>query len=201
MSLGGAALGQACNPQGMGALLLGKDEFCQMPYTAEVIAAPLDVPCVQLQKEASPRRGGGLVCDPSESSRRPFVPQGNLRVPRSMGSRSYSDSDTIQFDERSLSKLKESDRCSGTENLFLESLSLDSPDEPEEHRSRQLEREKFLTGLTEVWALLHFIMLSCCLFCQNQYCFPAGGSEILCHGTAYSFPVVNLLWTSFHSFL
>uniref|UniRef100_A0A8C3MH88 Microtubule crosslinking factor 1 n=1 Tax=Geospiza parvula TaxID=87175 RepID=A0A8C3MH88_GEOPR len=103
----------------------------------------------QLQKEASPRRGGGLVCDPSESSRRPFAPQGNLRVPRSMGSRSYSDSDTIQFDERSLSKLKESDRCSGTENLFLESLSLDSPDEPEEHRSRQLEREKFLTGLTE----------------------------------------------------
>ncbi|XP_066417824.1 microtubule cross-linking factor 1 isoform X2 [Molothrus aeneus] len=103
----------------------------------------------QLQKEASPRRGGGLVCDPSESSRRPFVPQGNFRVPRSMGSRSYSDSDTIQFDERSLSKLKESDRCSGTENLFLESLSLDSPDEPEEHRSRQLEREKFLTGLTE----------------------------------------------------
>ncbi|KAF2985262.1 hypothetical protein EK904_007577 [Melospiza melodia maxima] len=103
----------------------------------------------QLQKEASPRRGAGLACDASESSRRPFAPQGNLRVPRPMGSRSYSDSDTIQFDERSLSKLKESDRCSGTENLFLESLSLDSPDEPEEHRSRQLEREKFLTGLTE----------------------------------------------------
>ncbi|XP_054141319.1 microtubule cross-linking factor 1 isoform X3 [Melozone crissalis] len=103
----------------------------------------------QLQKEASPRRGAGLACDASESSRRPFAPQGNLRVPRSMGSRSYSDSDTIQFDERSLSKLKESDRCSGTENLFLESLSLDSPDEPEEHRSRQLERERFLTGLTE----------------------------------------------------
>ncbi|XP_041255371.1 microtubule cross-linking factor 1 isoform X5 [Onychostruthus taczanowskii] len=103
----------------------------------------------QLQKEASPRRGGGLMCDQSESSRRPFTPQGNLRVPRSMGSRSYSDSDTIQFDERSLSKLKESDRCSATENLFLESLSLDSPDEPDEHRSRQLEREKFLTGLTE----------------------------------------------------
>ncbi|NXR61695.1 MTCL1 factor, partial [Rhadina sibilatrix] len=103
----------------------------------------------QLQKEASPRRGGGLMCDQNEGSRRPFGPQGNLRVPRSMGSRSYSDSDTIQFDERSLSKLKESDRCSATENLFLESLSLDSPDEPDEHRSRQLEREKFLTGLTE----------------------------------------------------
>nr|XP_031359871.1 microtubule cross-linking factor 1 isoform X5 [Lonchura striata domestica] len=103
----------------------------------------------QLQKEASPRRGGGLMCEQNESSRRPFTPQGSLRVPRSMGSRSYSDSDTIQFDERSLSKLKESDRCSATENLFLESLSLDPPDEPDEHRSRHLEREKFLTGLTE----------------------------------------------------
>ncbi|XP_072780615.1 microtubule cross-linking factor 1 isoform X10 [Taeniopygia guttata] len=103
----------------------------------------------QLQKEASPRRGGGLMCEQSESSRRPFTPQGSLRVPRSMGSRSYSDSDTIQFDERSLSKLKESDRCSATENLFLESLSLNSPDKPDEHRSRHLEREKFLTGLTE----------------------------------------------------
>ncbi|XP_050180294.1 microtubule cross-linking factor 1 isoform X6 [Myiozetetes cayanensis] len=103
----------------------------------------------QLQKEASPRRGGGLLCEQNDSSRRPFMIQGNLHVPRPMGSRSYSDSDTIQFDDRSLSKLKESDRCSGTENLFLESLSLDSPDESDEHRPRQLEREKFLTGLTE----------------------------------------------------
>ncbi|XP_027506572.1 microtubule cross-linking factor 1 isoform X7 [Corapipo altera] len=103
----------------------------------------------QLQKEASPRRGGGLLCEQNESSRRPFTTQGNLHVPRPMGSRSYSDSDTIQFDDRSLSKLKESDRCSGTENLFLESLSLDSPDESDEHRPRQLERERFVTGLTE----------------------------------------------------
>ncbi|XP_075272578.1 microtubule cross-linking factor 1 isoform X5 [Opisthocomus hoazin] len=103
----------------------------------------------QLQKEVIPRRGGGFLCDQKESSLRPFTTQGNLHVPRPMGSRSYSDSDAIQFDDRSLSKLKESDRCSATENLFLESLSLDSPDEPDEHRSRQLEREKFLTGLTE----------------------------------------------------
>lgn len=142
--------GRAVIPRTMGTLLLEKDGFCEVPYTAEVIAVPFNLPRLQLQKEASPRRGGGLVCDQNESSRRPFAPQGNLRVPRSMGSRSYSDSDTIQFDERSLSKLKESDRCSATENLFLESLSLDSPDEPDEHRSRQLEREKFLTGLTEV---------------------------------------------------
>uniref|UniRef100_A0A803WA30 Microtubule crosslinking factor 1 n=1 Tax=Ficedula albicollis TaxID=59894 RepID=A0A803WA30_FICAL len=100
----------------------------------------------QLQREASPRRGGGVLCEQSEGGRRP---PGNLRLPRSVGSRSYSDSDTGQFDERAPSKLKESDRCSGTENLFLESLSLDSRGEPEEHRPRQLERDKFLTALTE----------------------------------------------------
>ncbi|XP_065686463.2 microtubule cross-linking factor 1 isoform X6 [Patagioenas fasciata] len=103
----------------------------------------------QLQKEVSPQRGGGFLCDQKESNLRAFTTQGNLHVPRPMGSRSYSDSDAIQFDDRSLSKLKESDRCSATENLFLESLSLDSPDESDEHRSRQLEREKCLTGLTE----------------------------------------------------
>ncbi|XP_054669963.1 microtubule cross-linking factor 1 isoform X6 [Grus americana] len=103
----------------------------------------------QLQKEVSPRRGSGFLCDQKESNLRPFMTQGNLHMSRPMGSRSYSDSDAIQFDDRSVSKLKESDRCSATENLFLESLSLDSPDESDEHRSRQLEREKFLTGLTE----------------------------------------------------
>ncbi|KAM9575717.1 microtubule cross-linking factor 1 isoform 5-T5 [Guaruba guarouba] len=103
----------------------------------------------QLQKEVSPRRGGGFLCDQKESNLRPFTNQGNLHVPRTMGSRSYSDSDAIQFEDRSLSKLKESDRCSATENLFLESLSLYSPDASDEPRSRQLEREKFLTGLTE----------------------------------------------------
>ncbi|NXU50044.1 MTCL1 factor, partial [Turnix velox] len=103
----------------------------------------------QLQKEVSPRRGSGFLCDQKESNLRPFTTQGNLHMPRPMGSRSYSDSDAIQFDDRSLSKLKESDRCSATENLFLESLSLDSPDESDEHQSRPREREKLLTGLAE----------------------------------------------------
>ncbi|XP_068788312.1 microtubule cross-linking factor 1 isoform X4 [Struthio camelus] len=103
----------------------------------------------QLQKEVSPRRGGSFLCDQKESNLRPFATQGNLHLPRPMGARSYSDSDAIQFDDRSLSKLKESDRCTATENLFLESLSLDSPDECEEHQARQVEREKFLTDLTE----------------------------------------------------
>lgn len=144
-------------------LLLGKDKKCRVPYVAWIIAVPSNLLCSQLQKEVSPRRGGGFLCDQKESSLRPFTTQGNLHMPRPMGSRSYSDSDAIQFDDRSLSKLKESDRCSATENLFLESLSLDSPDESEEHRSRQLEREKFVTGLTEVRALLTFVKPVCCL--------------------------------------
>uniref|UniRef100_A0A8C3PGI4 Microtubule crosslinking factor 1 n=1 Tax=Chrysemys picta bellii TaxID=8478 RepID=A0A8C3PGI4_CHRPI len=103
----------------------------------------------QLQKEVSTRKGDSILCDQKESSLRPFSTQGNLYVPHPMGARSYSDSDAIQFDDQSLSKLKESDRCTATENLFLDSLSLDSPDESDEPRPQRLEREKFLTCLTE----------------------------------------------------
>lgn len=39
------------------------------------------------------------------------------------------DTDSIPFEDRPLSKLKESDRCSASENLYLDALSLD--DEPE----------------------------------------------------------------------
>ncbi|XP_053876399.1 microtubule cross-linking factor 1 isoform X1 [Malaclemys terrapin pileata] len=103
----------------------------------------------QLQKEVSTRKGDSILCDQKESSLRPFSTQGNLYVPHPMGARSYSDSDAIQFDVQSLSKLKESDRCTATENLFLDSLSLDSPDESDEPQPQRLEREKFLTCLTE----------------------------------------------------
>ncbi|XP_048696242.2 microtubule cross-linking factor 1 isoform X4 [Caretta caretta] len=103
----------------------------------------------QLQKEVSTRKGDSILCDQKESNLRPFSTQGNLHVPHPMGARSYSDSDAIQFDDQSLSKLKESDRCTATENLFLDSLSLDSPDESDESRPQRLEREKFLTCLTE----------------------------------------------------
>lgn len=149
---------------------LGRDGFCRRPYAASVIAVLFHLPRLQLQKDVSPRRGSGFLCEQKENNLRPFTTQGNLHVPRPMGSRSYSDSDAIQFDDRSLSKLKESDRCSATENLFLESLSLDSPDESDEHRSRQLERQKFLTGLTEVRALLPFIKPGGCLLCQHPCC-------------------------------
>ncbi|XP_043395798.1 microtubule cross-linking factor 1 isoform X7 [Chelonia mydas] len=103
----------------------------------------------QLQKEVSTRKGDSILCDQKESNLRPFATQGNLHVPHPMGTRSYSDSDAVQFDDQSLSKLKESDRCTATENLFLDSLSLDSPDESDESRPQRLEREKFLTCLTE----------------------------------------------------
>uniref|UniRef100_A0A452GL90 Uncharacterized protein n=1 Tax=Gopherus agassizii TaxID=38772 RepID=A0A452GL90_9SAUR len=103
----------------------------------------------QLQKEVSTRKGDSILCDQKEGSLRPFSTQGNLHVPHPVGARSYSDSDAIQFDDQSLSKLKESDRCTATENLFLDSLSLDSPDESDEPRPQRLEREKFLPCLTE----------------------------------------------------
>ncbi|XP_075777082.1 microtubule cross-linking factor 1 isoform X3 [Pelodiscus sinensis] len=102
----------------------------------------------QLQKEVSTQKGDVLF-DQKERNLHSFSTQGNLHVPRPMGARSYSDSDAIQFDDQSLSKLKESDRCTATENLFLDSLSLDSPDESDESRPQQLERDKFLTCLTE----------------------------------------------------
>lgn len=136
----------------------------------------------------SSRRGGGFLCDQKENNLRPFTTQGNLHVPRTMGSRSYSDSDAIQFEDRSLSKLKESDRCSATENLFLESLSLDSPDASDEPGSRQLEREKFLTGLTEVCALLPSIKPVCSLLCRSWYSIPDVGSEMLCHRQCLRLP-------------
>uniref|UniRef100_A0A8D0GD85 DUF4482 domain-containing protein n=1 Tax=Sphenodon punctatus TaxID=8508 RepID=A0A8D0GD85_SPHPU len=103
----------------------------------------------QLHKEVSPRRGNSFLHDPKEASLHPLSNQGNLHVPCPMGTRSYSDSDTRQFEDRSLSKLKESDRCTATENLFLDALSLDSPDESDEPQPHRLEREKLLTCLTE----------------------------------------------------
>lgn len=56
----------------------------------------------------------------------------------------------MQFEDQSLSKLKESDRCTATENLFLDTLSLESPDDSDEPQPRKLERETFLTGVNEV---------------------------------------------------
>uniref|UniRef100_A0A8D2Q8B2 Microtubule crosslinking factor 1 n=1 Tax=Varanus komodoensis TaxID=61221 RepID=A0A8D2Q8B2_VARKO len=98
----------------------------------------------QLQK-VNPQRGDNLLCDSKEISLHSFSNQGNHHVSHPMGSRSYSDSDTMQFEDRSLSKLKESDRCTATENLFLDTLSLNSPDDSDEIQPQKLERERFLS--------------------------------------------------------
>nr|XP_044999839.1 microtubule cross-linking factor 1 isoform X3 [Jaculus jaculus] len=79
----------------------------------------------QLQKENSPRRGGSFLHDQKEGNNRPFMHQGGLRAPRPVSMWPCADTDSIPFEERPLSKLKESDRCSASENLYLDALSLD----------------------------------------------------------------------------
>ncbi|XP_064150777.1 microtubule cross-linking factor 1 isoform X1 [Loxodonta africana] len=92
----------------------------------------------QLQKENGPRRGGSVFCDQKDGSSRPFLHQGGLRVPHAMAMWSCSDAESIPFEDRPLSKLKESDRCTASENLYLDALSLD--EEPEEPPPRRLDR-------------------------------------------------------------
>ncbi|XP_052606152.1 microtubule cross-linking factor 1 isoform X3 [Peromyscus californicus insignis] len=84
----------------------------------------------QLQKENSPRRSGSFLCSEKEDNTRPFPHQGGLRAPRPVSIWPCADTDSIPFEDRPLSKLKESDRCSASENLYLDALSLD--DEPED---------------------------------------------------------------------
>ncbi|XP_026924303.1 microtubule cross-linking factor 1 isoform X4 [Acinonyx jubatus] len=93
----------------------------------------------QLQKENSPRRSGSFLCDPKEGNIRPFAHPGSPRMPRPLGMWPCADTDSTPFEDRPLSKLKESDRCSARENLYLDALSLD--DEPEEPPARGPQRE------------------------------------------------------------
>jgi hypothetical protein len=52
------------------------------------------------------------------------------------------DTDSVPYEDRPLSKLKESDRCSASENLYLDALSLDEePEEPEEPPPCRPERD------------------------------------------------------------
>ncbi|KAM6457246.1 microtubule cross-linking factor 1 isoform 3-T3 [Liasis olivaceus] len=104
---------------------------------------------VEQPQKVNPSRGDSILSDSKETAFHSFSNQGNHHVPHPLGSRSYSDSDTMQFEDRSLSKLKESDRCTATENLFLDTLSLDSPDDSDEPQSQKLERERFLTCVNE----------------------------------------------------
>ncbi|KAF6088673.1 microtubule crosslinking factor 1 [Phyllostomus discolor] len=92
----------------------------------------------QLQKENSPQRGGHFLCDQKEGGSRSFAPPGSPCMPRPMGMWPCSDSDSTPFEDRPLSKLKESDRCSARENLYLDALSLEEePEEPPAHSSQR----------------------------------------------------------------
>ncbi|XP_058133359.1 microtubule cross-linking factor 1 isoform X2 [Dasypus novemcinctus] len=93
----------------------------------------------QLQKENSPRRGSGFLCDHKEGNLRPFAPQGGGRAPRAVGAWPCPGVDAVPFEDRPLAKLKESDRCSASENLYLDALVLD--EEPEEPPPCRLDRE------------------------------------------------------------
>ncbi|KAM6149137.1 LOW QUALITY PROTEIN: microtubule cross-linking factor 1 [Erethizon dorsatum] len=84
----------------------------------------------QLQKENSPQRGSSFLCDQKEGNLRPSSHPGGPRVPRPVPMWPCLDADSLSFEDRPLSKLKESDRCSASENLYLDALSLD--DEQEE---------------------------------------------------------------------
>lgn len=98
----------------------------------------------QLQQEVKTHRPESLTSDQKDGvNLRAFPTQGNLHVPHAAGTRSFSDSDDVPFEERSHFKLKETDRCSATENLFLDALSLDSLDDADVPPPRKLERDKF----------------------------------------------------------
>uniref|UniRef100_A0A8C3WI94 Microtubule crosslinking factor 1 n=1 Tax=Catagonus wagneri TaxID=51154 RepID=A0A8C3WI94_9CETA len=84
----------------------------------------------QLQKENSPRRSGSFLCDQKEGNSHPCAHSGMWPC---------TDADSTTFEDRPLSKLKESDRCSARENLYLDALSLD--DESEEPLARGPQRE------------------------------------------------------------
>ncbi|XP_006891477.1 PREDICTED: protein SOGA2-like [Elephantulus edwardii] len=89
----------------------------------------------QLQTENSPQRVGSFRRDQKEGSAQPSPHHAGLRVPHSLGMWSCSKEEAVAFEDQPLSKLKESDRCSASENLYLDALSLDEePEEPLPHR-------------------------------------------------------------------
>ncbi|XP_073926434.1 microtubule cross-linking factor 1 isoform X5 [Castor canadensis] len=95
-----------------------------------------------LQKETTPQRSGSFLCDQKEGNICPFPHQGSLRVSRPVSMWPCMDTDSVPYEDRPLSKLKESDRCSASENLYLDALSLDEePEEPEEPPPCRPERD------------------------------------------------------------
>ncbi|KAH0504176.1 Microtubule cross-linking factor 1 [Microtus ochrogaster] len=119
----------------------------------------------QLQKENSPRRSGSFLCSQKEDDTHPFPHQGDLRAPRPVSMWPCADTDSIPFEDRPLSKLKESDRCSASENLYLDALSMDDdPEDPpplrnclakeEESRKGNLQRAVSVSCMSEFQRLM-----------------------------------------------
>ncbi|XP_063307630.1 microtubule cross-linking factor 1 isoform X2 [Pelobates fuscus] len=101
-----------------------------------------------LQKEAGSRRTEAFIGDEKDGALSHFPSNGNLHVTHALGARSFSESDDVQFEEEEelLPKLKGTDRCSRSENLFLDALSLDSSDEVDIVQPHKLERDKLSEG-------------------------------------------------------
>ncbi|XP_044149170.1 microtubule cross-linking factor 1 isoform X2 [Bufo gargarizans] len=99
----------------------------------------------QLQKESSPRKTDLFLADQNDDGTTHYLSTASLPGSQSRAARSFSDSDDMPFEEHLLPKLKGTDRCSGSENLFLDALSLDSADEADLPQPRKLERDKFST--------------------------------------------------------
>ncbi|XP_077348588.1 microtubule cross-linking factor 1 isoform X1 [Lithobates pipiens] len=97
----------------------------------------------QLQRESSPRRTDSFLDDQHDGGG--MAEYSANAMLHSHGARSFSDSDDMQYEEQLLPKLKGSDRCSGSENLFFDALSLDSADETDLTQPHKLERDKFST--------------------------------------------------------
>ncbi|XP_075069407.1 microtubule cross-linking factor 1 isoform X3 [Mixophyes fleayi] len=99
----------------------------------------------QLQRESTPRRTEIFLADQGDGSAAQYSPKAAMHVSQPHGARSFSDSDEMHFEDQLLPKLKGADRCSGSENLFLDALSLDSANEADLPQPCKLERDKFST--------------------------------------------------------
>uniref|UniRef100_A0A5F8GKG0 Microtubule crosslinking factor 1 n=1 Tax=Monodelphis domestica TaxID=13616 RepID=A0A5F8GKG0_MONDO len=103
----------------------------------------------ELQKKEMLRRiylGNDTFFRDSKEVIRMLSSQDSYYSPPSTRNWSYSDPDPMQYGDHTLSKLKHSDRCSATENIYLDALALDEPNAP---KPRKVGREKFITCLHE----------------------------------------------------
>ncbi|XP_023576177.1 microtubule cross-linking factor 1 [Octodon degus] len=107
----------------------------QWPYTSDTAAwdvewAMLKGRLEQMQKENGPQRGSSFLCDQKEGNPPLSSHLEGPRMSRPISVWPCADLDSLPFEDQPLSQLKESDRCSASENPHLDALALD--DEQEE---------------------------------------------------------------------